>query len=62
MYAMGMYEQASDPLELEFQAVVSLLTWMLGTELGFSGKTVSLKPLSHQPRPITDVSNSSVGS
>lgn len=30
-----------DPLELEFLVVVSHLIWMLGTNLGSSGRSVS---------------------
>lgn len=30
----------SDPLELELEAVVSFLKWMLGTELNFSTRDV----------------------
>ena len=33
--------RAQDPLELELHAVVSCLTWVLGTELGSSAKVVT---------------------
>lgn len=34
-------EKVSDPLELDLQILGSLLAWMLRTELGSSGRTVS---------------------
>lgn len=42
-------EKVSDPLELEFQAVVSHLTLVLGSELGFTGSVSYL--LSHGSSP-----------
>jgi hypothetical protein len=33
--------RASDPLELELQAVVNCLPWMLGAEAGSSARTAS---------------------
>jgi hypothetical protein len=33
-------KRSSDPLEIELQVVVSHLTWVLGTELRSSGRTV----------------------
>ena len=35
-------ERASDPLKLELQAVVSHLTWVMGTELRVSEITVHI--------------------
>lgn len=34
-------EEGSDPLEMEFQAVVSPPMWMLGPTFGSSGRTAS---------------------
>ena len=34
----GGQKSVLDPLELEFQVVMSCPMWMLGTELGFSGR------------------------
>lgn len=41
-------KKLSDPLEVEFQTMVSCLSWKLGTKLWFSAKAASvLKPLKH---------------
>lgn len=34
-------QRVSDPLEMEFQEVMSLLVWVLGTELRSSARAVS---------------------
>jgi hypothetical protein len=39
--ALGGQKRASDPLELELQAVVSCLVWVMGSELRPSGRAVS---------------------
>lgn len=36
----GFQKHAEDALELELQAIVSYLAWLLGTELGSSAKAV----------------------
>lgn len=36
----GHQNRVSDPLELDFQEVMNLLAWVLGTETQFSGRAV----------------------
>lgn len=40
----------SGSLQLELEAVVSCLTWLLGTKLSFSGRAASTRPQSHFSR------------
>lgn len=50
--------KASDPVELEFQVVVRGLRWMLGTELGFSGRAAkALKYWAIFPAKTSDFNN-----
>ena len=42
MGACGGQKRVLDPLEPKLQAVVSFLKWVLGIELGFSGRIVNV--------------------
>lgn len=41
------WNRTLDPLELKLQVVVSCLTWVLGTKLRFSVRSVHTLPLMH---------------
>lgn len=43
--------EASDPLELELQAAVIYLVWILGVELGSSGRATGAVSLAHTGEP-----------
>lgn len=43
--------EASDPLELEFQAAVIYLVWILGVDLGSSGRATGAVSLAHTGEP-----------
>lgn len=49
--ACGVQKKLFYPLELQLKAVVSYLTWMLGTKLRSFARAIHASPLSHLSSP-----------
>jgi hypothetical protein len=47
----------SDPLELELEAVVSLLTWVLGTKLRSSARALNCRVISPSHKKSVTLAN-----